>query len=104
MGDLGLEVAIGLGFARIQQYHFTVSVGEPMPLTNHILENRHRFQGELFPEIESTIGPFRENHTRFVTVLEMVCPERFIRGNYRGEGRPLADRVNLARAFLAKAM
>ena len=104
MGDLGLEAATGLGYARIQQYHFAVSEGEPMSLTNHILENWCRFQGELFPEIESTIGPFLENHTRFVTVLQMVCPERFIRGNYRGEGRLLADQVNLARAFLAKAM
>ena len=34
----------------------------------------------------------------------MVCLERFSRRNYRGEGRPLADRFNSARAFLAKAM
>ena len=44
-----------------------------MPLTNHIPEIWCRFQGELFPEIESTIGPLLENHTRFVTVLEKVA-------------------------------
>ena len=50
MGDLDLEVAIGLGYARIQQYHFAVSEGEPMPLANHIPEIWCRIQGELFPE------------------------------------------------------
>ena len=39
-----------------------------------------------------------------MTVLEVVCPESFIRSIAQKDGRPLADRVNLARAFLAKAM
>ena len=60
--------------------------------------------GELFPEVEDEVGPLLKNHQRFVTVLEMVCPESFFRSAPQKDGRPLAHRVNLARAFLAKAM
>ena len=63
-----------------------------------------RFQGELFPEIEDEVGPLLKNHQRFLTVLEVVCPESFIRSIPQRDGRPDADRVNLARAFLAKAV
>ena len=75
-----------------------------MSITNHIRDKWRRFQGELFPEIQDAVGPLLEKHQRFVTVLEMVCPENFIRRISKRDGRPLSDRVNLARAFLAKAM
>ena len=39
-----------------------------------------------------------------MTVLEVVCPENFIRNIPQNDGRPEADRVNLACAFLAKAV
>ena len=38
-----------------------------------------------------------------MTVLEVVCPESFIRSIPQRDDRPDADRVNLVRAFLAKA-
>ena len=75
-----------------------------MPITNLIRDNWCRFQGELFPEIQAAVGPLLKNHQRFVMVLEMVCPENFIRRIPQKDGRPLCDRVNLARAFLAKAI
>ena len=75
-----------------------------MPITNLIRDNWCRFQGELFPEIQAAVGPLLKNHQRFVMVLEMVCPENFIRRISQKDGRPLCDQVNLARAFLAKAI
>ena len=75
-----------------------------MPITNLIRDNWCRFQGELFPEIQAAVGPLLKNHQRFVMVIEMVCPENFIRRIPQKDGRPLCDRVYLARAFLAKAI
>ena len=59
------------------------------------------FQGELFPEIDAEVDPILKNYQRFVTVLEVVRPESFIRRIPQKDGRPEADRVNLARALLA---
>ena len=73
-----------------------------MSITSHIHDKWRRFQGELFPEIQDAVGPLLRNHQRFVTVLEMVCPENFIRRIPQRDGRPSSDRVNLARAILAK--
>ena len=75
-----------------------------MSLTSQIRDMWCRFQGELFPEIEAEVGHLLKIHQPFVTVLEVVCPECFIRSNPQKDGRPLADRFNLARAFLVKAM
>ena len=75
-----------------------------MSFTKQLRDMWCRFQEELFPEIGGEVGPLLEFHQRSVTVLEVVCPESFIRSIPRKDGRPLADRVNLARAFLAKAM
>ena len=36
-------------------------------------------------------------------VLEIACPENFIFRTSQTNGRPLCERVNLARAFIAKA-
>ena len=75
-----------------------------MSITDHIRDNWCRFQGELFPEIQDAVGPLQKKYQHFVMVLEMVCPENFIRRIPQRDGRPLSDRVNLARAFLAKAV
>ena len=50
-----------------------------MSLTKQLRDMWCRFQGELFPEIEAEVGPILKSHQRFVTVLEVVCPESFIR-------------------------
>ena len=65
-----------------------------MSIANYIRDKWCRFQGELFPEIQAAVGPHLKNHQRFVTVLEMVCPENFIRRIPQRDGRPLCDRVN----------
>ena len=75
-----------------------------MSITNRIHHYWCRFQAELFPEILNAVGPLLENHQRFVYALEMVRLENFIRKSAKKDGRPLSSRVNIARAFLAKAL
>ena len=62
----------------------------------------YAFQQELFPRLESELGPMGERYEFFVTVLELVRVEAhlpYIRGLV---GRPAEDRAALARAFIAK--
>ena len=68
-----------------------------MSLTKQVRDMWCRFQGELFPELQAEVGSLLKNHQRFVTVLEVVCPESFIRNVPQKEGRPEVDRDNLAR-------
>ena len=74
-----------------------------MPITNLIRDNWCRFQGELFPEIQDAVGPLLKKYQGFVMALEIACPENFIFRTSQRNGRPLCDRVNLTRAFIAKA-
>ena len=74
-----------------------------MPITNLIRDNWCRFQGELFPEIQDAVGPLYKKYQGFVMALEIACPENFIFWTSQRNGRPLCDRFNLARAFMAKA-
>ena len=68
--------------------------------------SRHwfRFQRELFPWLEETLGPLGERYERLVRVLELVRVEEWLPYNRGWRGRPLKDRAALARAFLAKAV
>ena len=75
-----------------------------MPITNLIRDNWCRFQGELFPEIQDAVGPLLKNHQRFVMALGIICPEDFTLRISQRDGRPLCDRINLVRAFIAKAI
>ena len=75
-----------------------------MPITNLIRDNWRRFQGELFPEIQDAVGPLLKNHQRFVMALGIICPEDFTLRTSQRNGRHLCDRINLVRAFIAKAI
>ena len=75
-----------------------------MPITNLIRDNWRRFQGELFPEIQDAVGPLLKNHQRLVMALGIICPEDFTLRISQRNGRPLCDRINLVRAFIAKAI
>ena len=75
-----------------------------MSIMTQIRDNWCRFQGELFPEIRDAVGPLHKDHQRFVMALGIICPENFVlRISQRG-GRPICDRINLLRAFIAKAI
>jgi Transposase DDE domain/Transposase domain (DUF772) len=63
-----------------------------------------RFQGELFPFLEETFGVLTEAHRALVTVLDMARIEAFVPHWHGLPGRPPAERVALARAFVAKAV
>ena len=63
-----------------------------------------RFQGNYVPRLRPKLALFLKTISVFLAVLELVCSESFIRSVPQKDDRPLADRVNLARAFLAKAM
>ena len=64
----------------------------------------HSIQADLFPWLEEELGPLGERYRRLVTVLEFARVESFL-PHFRGlPGRPVEDRVALARAFIAKAV
>ena len=75
-----------------------------MSLLSSLRDHWCRFQGELFPELEAEPGSLPKNCERFVTVLELVRPERFLPRHSGLDGRPPQDRAALARAFMAKAV
>jgi hypothetical protein len=74
----------------------------PMPLLAELSDLRGRLQDDLFPYIEESLGPLGPRYQQLVTVLEMVPLGGFIPQWWGGRGRPPADRVAIARAFIAK--
>jgi hypothetical protein len=63
-----------------------------------------RLQGELFPVLDTELGPLGVRHQQFVTVLGLAGIETFVRSVQGGPGRPRCERAALARAFVAKAV
>ena len=61
------------------------------------------FKENCFPRFRTQLVLFSKKYQGFVMVLEIACPENFIFRTSQRNGRPLCDRVNLARAFIAKA-
>jgi hypothetical protein len=75
-----------------------------MSLRESLSSYWEKFQGELFPFLEETIGFLTESHKTLVTVLDMTRLEVFVPHWHGLPGRPLAERSALARAFVAKAV
>ena len=75
-----------------------------MPLKQTLSRHWFRFQRELFPWLEETLGSLGEGYQRLVRVLELVRVEESLPYSRGWRGRPLEDRAALARAFLAKAV
>jgi len=61
-------------------------------------------QYRLFPLVEEETGPLRKAHLRLVAILEFINIEKFVPRHYGAVGRPRKDRINLARAFVAKVL
>ena len=75
-----------------------------MSLREMLSDYWYAFQQELFPRLESELGPMGERYELFVAVLELVRVEALL-PYFRGQvGRPEEDRAALARAFMAKAV
>ena len=75
-----------------------------MPPRENLADYWRRIQQELFPFLAEAVGPLSERDRLFVTVLEMARFERFVPRSFGRVGRPLACRVSLARAFVAKVV
>ena len=69
-----------------------------MSLREMLSDYWYAFQQELFPRLESELGPMGERYELFVAVLELVRVEALL-PYFRGQvGRPEEDRAALARA------
>ena len=62
------------------------------------------FKENYFPRFRTAVGSLLKNHQRFVIALGIICPEDFTLRISQRDGRPLCDRINLVRAFIAKAI
>ncbi len=61
-----------------------------------------RIQGSLFPWLREELGPLSKKQRQLITILEVVRVEKHLRSYAGMPGRPLKDRVAIARAFVAK--
>lgn len=62
-------------------------------------------QSTLFPWLEEELDPLTEKQKHFVSVIELINPEPFQRQfNWIGNGRKPKKRLNLLKAFVAKAV
>jgi hypothetical protein len=61
-------------------------------------------QTMLFPGLEKDLGPLTEKQQQLVQTLEIIRIESLIPRHFMVPGRPLKDRVAIARAFVAKAV
>src|SRR5271154_2278008 len=75
-----------------------------MSLRDSLSAYWRKFQGELFPFLEETVGFLTVPHQVLVTVVDMTRLEAFGPRLQGLPGRPLAERAALARAFVAKAV
>jgi transposase len=72
----------------------------------HVWEILSRYligiQQVLFPALEEKLGPLDETQRKLIQIVELLGLERQVPGPGRGRGRPVKNRVALARAFVAK--
>ncbi|MDQ7058173.1 MAG: transposase [Ghiorsea sp.] len=61
-----------------------------------------KIQGSLFPWLEDELGPLSEKQCQLVKVLEIIRIEEHLHSYYRMTGRPPANRVAIARAFVER--
>lgn len=75
-----------------------------LQLKETLSQKWHSIQSNLFPWLAQELGPLSNKHQQLVATLEMIRIEDFMQ-SYRGcVGRPPADRVAIASAFVAKAV
>jgi hypothetical protein len=64
----------------------------------------HLLQQNLFPVLESVVGPLSTQMQLLSAVMSMTALERFLSARRASTGRPAKDRAALATAFMAKAI
>ncbi len=61
-------------------------------------------QTRLFPALEEAIGELSDREQRFVRICELLDLEKYLPYTGALTGRPLAERIPIARAFIAKSL
>jgi hypothetical protein len=61
-------------------------------------------QTHLFPIMEETIGSLTDREKRFVRMCELLSLEKHLSDHAAHTGRPPAERLPMARAFIAKSL
>jgi len=67
-------------------------------LRDSLSSDWEKFQGELFPNLEETVGCLTESHKVLIPVVDMTRLEVFVSHGHGLPGRPSAERAALARA------
>jgi len=75
-----------------------------MKLLENLSQYWLKIQGTLFPWLSEELGELTEKQQLLITVLEMIRIEEHLPSCFGFPGRPLSDRVAVARAFVAKAI
>jgi hypothetical protein len=75
---------------------------EGLGLMNTISQWWSHIQPHLFPIIEKELDPLTEQQKKLIAAIDLIRIEAFVPNGYWNRGRPSADRVAIARAFLAK--
>jgi hypothetical protein len=72
---------------------------------NQLIATAFIIQRQLFPMLEEEIGPLSDKEQRFVQIVGLCHPERFMSSfQWALIGRKPEDRLPLAKAFIAKAV
>ena len=69
-----------------------------------IVQFRNLRQGELFPVLETQVGPLSKAAKLLAAVVSLEALARFVPQRRAWTGRPACDRLSLATAFFAKAI
>lgn len=75
-----------------------------MNIFNKLSDFWNGFQQKLFPQLEEELPPLLASHQKVITILELVKIEKFVRSQAGLKGRPVLNRVAIARAFIAKSV
>jgi hypothetical protein len=70
----------------------------------HISSLFNAIQTSLFPAIQEAVGTLTDREQRFVRICELLCLEKHLPCGGALTGRPLAQRIPIARAFIAKTI
>ena len=75
-----------------------------LTLRQQLTQFAHLLQTSLFPIVEEKLGPMSDTSKRLIATLSMIPLPRFVPSSRGWMGRPQKDRLEIARAFVAKAV
>jgi len=73
-------------------------------MSPHLSSLFNAIQTRLFPAIQEAVGTLTDREQRFVRICELLCLEKHLPCVGALTGRPLAQRIPIARAFIAKSI